>query len=139
MQNPFWNSAGARFVNKDEIIDLARTTARRIADRHPEVVRILLFGSLARGDYGSRSDLDLLIILRESNQPAPERIGRFLDYAPVYPTDMLVYTEEEVRARISAGDAFLARALKESMQVWPEDSLNGALSPNSASFQANRD
>lgn len=120
MQNPFWNSAKPRFASKDEALDLARETARRIADRHPEVLRILLFGSFAREDYGTRSDLDLIIILRESNEPAPQRLDRFLAYAPAYPTDILVYTDEELRARISGGDAFLARALKESIQVWPQ-------------------
>jgi predicted nucleotidyltransferase len=120
MQNPFWNSAEPRFADRNEIIDLARTTARKMADRHPEVARVLLFGSFARGDYGARSDLDLLIILKASNQTGRDRIERFLAYAPVYPTDMLVYTEDELHARVSAGDAFLSGALKESIQLWPE-------------------
>jgi hypothetical protein len=119
-QNPFWNSAGPRYADKDEVFDLARKTAHQIADQYPEVSKILLFGSFARGDYGFRSDLDLLIVLRASNEAVHERIDRFLAYAPVYPTDMLVYTDEELRARISGGDAFLARALRESIQIWPE-------------------
>jgi predicted nucleotidyltransferase len=121
MQNPFWNSPGPRFADRDEAINLARKTARKIAERHPEVLRILLFGSFAREDYGIRSDLDLLIILRESDEAAPERIQRFLEYAPVYPTDMLVYTDEELRTRVSAGDAFIARILRESIQLWPDE------------------
>jgi hypothetical protein len=121
MQNPFWNSAEPKFVNRDEVFDLARETARRIAEHNPEVSRILLFGSFARGDYGFRSDLDLLVILRESSEIAAERIGRFLAYAPVYPTDMLVYTDDELSARVSAGNDFLARALRESIQIWPEE------------------
>jgi uncharacterized protein len=121
MQNPFWNSAEPKFINRDEVLDLARKTAGRIAENNPEVLRILLFGSFARGDYGFRSDLDLLIVLRDSNEAAAERIGRFLAYAPVYPTDMLVYTDDELSARVSSGEAFLARALRESIQLWPEE------------------
>ena len=121
MRNAFWNSAGPRFVSKGDALDLARKTARQIADRNPEVLRIFLFGSFAREDYGTRSDLDLLIVLQKSDEAAPERINRFLAYAPAYPTDMLVYTDEELRARLSGGDAFLARALRESIQVWPEE------------------
>ena len=120
MRNAFWSSAGPRFVDKHEVLDLARKTARQIADHNPEVLRILLFGSFAREDYGTRSDLDLLIVLQESDEAAPERINRFLAYAPAYPTDMLIYTDDELRTRISGGDAFLARALRESIQIWPE-------------------
>jgi hypothetical protein len=120
MQNTFWNSAGPRFADRDEVLDLARKTARQTANQYPEVSEILLFGSFARGDYGLRSDLDLPIILQASNEAAPERINRFLTYAPLYPTDMLVYTDKELRARISGGDAFLARAVEESIQIWPE-------------------
>jgi predicted nucleotidyltransferase len=122
MQNPFWNSAGPRFADRDKVFDLARKTARQIADQNPEVLKILLFGSFARGDYGLRSDLDLLIVLRASDEAAHERLSRFLAYTPMYPTDMLVYTNEELRTRISGGDAFLARALRESIQIWPERS-----------------
>ena len=82
--------------------------------------RAVLFGSFARGDYGIRSDLDLLIVLQNSDEVALERIERFLGDAPVYPTDMLVYTDEELRARFSGGDAFIAQVLRESIQIWPE-------------------
>jgi predicted nucleotidyltransferase len=85
------------------------------------VLRILLFGSFARNDYGARSDLDLLIILQRSDESASERIGRFLAYAPAYPTDMLVYTKEELQARIAGGDAFLNRAVRESIQLYPAE------------------
>jgi predicted nucleotidyltransferase len=119
MRNPFWTSAGPRFADRDEILDLARTTARRIAASHPELIKVLLFGSFAGSSYGVRSDLDLLVILRHSDQPLRERIGRFLEYAPAYPTDLLVYTEQELEAAISSGNAFLTRVVSESLQVYP--------------------
>jgi len=120
MQSPFLSSAGSRFVDRDEILHLARETAARIAARHPEVLKVLLFGSFAREDYGTRSDLDFLVILRHSDEPLRERIERFLADAPAYPTDMLVYTEQELQARISGGDAFLTRATNESIQLFPK-------------------
>jgi len=119
MQNPFWHSAGTRFITRSEVLNLARETAVRIASLHTEVVKVLLFGSFAREDYGVRSDMDLLIVVRHSDEPARERIGRFLEHAPAYPTDMLVYTESEVRIRLSEGDPFLTRALQEAIQLFP--------------------
>ena len=121
MRSAFWNSAGPRFVSKDEALDLARKTARQMADQNPDISRILLFGSFAREDYGVRSDLDLLIILRESNEAMAERFDKFLSYVPAYPMDVFVYTHEELRQRVAGGDAFLTRALKESIQIWPEE------------------
>ena len=45
----------------DEIID---RMVRRIAEQfHPE--KIILFGSMARGEYGPDSDVDLLVVVRD--------------------------------------------------------------------------
>lgn len=73
--------------------------------------RVILFGSLARGDVGKRSDLDLIVVL-----DAP---GRFLDRLALVdeavsdrdvPLDLLVYTSEEF-ALLSRTRPFLRRAL----------------------------
>lgn len=88
MQNPFWHSAGTRFITRSEVLNLARETAVRIASLHTEVVKVLLFGSFAREDYGARSDLDLLIVVRghpirsrpaAELRPKPEYRRRILD------------------------------------------------------------
>ncbi len=119
MQNPFWNSAGPRFVDRDEVLSLARETARRIAARHSGVVKILLFGSFARADYGIHSDLDLLVIVNNSERPVRERLEDFLEDAPVYPTDVIVYTEQELQSRLSEDSGFLFRAVREAIQLYP--------------------
>ena len=85
---------------------------------HPQVLRVLLFGSFARKDYGTRSDLDLLVILRESSQAFADRIADLLRYAPGYPTDIFPLTEAEIRSRIEAGDPFLEQALREGILLW---------------------
>jgi uncharacterized protein len=119
MLNPFLSSAKARFADKSEILDIARQTAHRIAVLHPEVHRILLFGSFAREDYGTRSDLDLLIVLEHSDLPANERLADFLRCASNYPTDMLVLTQAELESRLAAGDPFLGRVVRESIPLYP--------------------
>lgn len=118
MRNPFSRSAKPGFVDRDEILALARETARRIGTGHPQVLRVLLFGSFARGDYGSRSDLDLLIILKASVKSLSERIADLLQYAPPYPVDVLPLTEAEVESRLDDGDSFLRQALNEGILLW---------------------
>lgn len=75
--------------------------------------RVILFGSLARGDVGKRSDLDLIVVL-----DAP---GRFLDRLALVDEalrdrdvalDALVYTSEEFE-ELSRTRPFLRRALRE--------------------------
>ena len=118
MRNPFFSSPGPRFVDREELLALAREMADRIGTGHPQALRVLLFGSFARGDYSPRSDLDFLVILKESAESISERIANLLQYAPPYPVDVLPLTEAEVTARLEEGDPFLRQALKESILLW---------------------
>lgn len=48
----------------------ARAAAAAVAERVPEVVRIGLFGSVARGDASPHSDIDLLVVVEDLDYPA---------------------------------------------------------------------
>ncbi len=81
--------------------------------------RVILFGSLARGDVGKRSDLDLIVVL----DAAPPR---FLDRLALVdealrerdvPLDVLVYTTSEL-AELSRTRPFLRRALREGRVLY---------------------
>jgi len=74
---------------------ILRLIIDRIAENiHPQ--RIILFGSWARGERGSHSDIDIMII-KESDQPRPQRYAevRRLFWGLGIPLDILVYTPEE--------------------------------------------
>lgn len=64
----------------------------------PEVERVVLIGSLARGDWSARSDADLVLLVDQSEARGPFRGAA---YAPTtglgVPVDVLVYTPEEAR------------------------------------------
>ena len=53
---------------------LERLTARFDDD----LVSLVLYGSIARGDAGSQSDVDLLIVLKEAPSSYRDRLGPFL-------------------------------------------------------------
>lgn len=65
-----------------------------VAATHPQAV--ILFGSLARGEAGPDSDLDLMVI-KESDKPRIERYSevRRLFRGMGIGMDILVYTPEE--------------------------------------------
>lgn len=61
-----------------------------------EVEKAILFGSSARKEIGISSDIDLIIILKDSKLPFLERLKEF--YKKINPEismDILVYTLEE--------------------------------------------
>ena len=97
---------------------MAKTMAARIAASHPEVCRIVLFGSFARDDFGVHSDLDLLIVLNSSGLPLRERVAEFLDECSMYPTDVFPLTEDELDVRLKAGDPFWTKAVCEGIECY---------------------
>lgn len=117
MQNPFLRSASPKFASRNQILSLAKTTAARIAANHPEVIRVVLFGSFARGDFGVRSDMDLLIVLKSSDLPVRERIAEFLNDCSDYPTDVFPLTEAELHSRLQS-DPFWTQALREGIECF---------------------
>ena len=58
-------------MSEEDAVELARILERLIAALKPE--RIHLFGSQARGDVNHGSDVDLLVVVPESDQPPYRR------------------------------------------------------------------
>jgi len=69
-----------------------------ILSREMKPRRIILFGSVARGDAGPDSDMDLLVVLDRFDSRFDEmnRASRLLAELRV-PTDVLVFSVDEVR------------------------------------------
>lgn len=98
--------------------DVLREVVKRIVEAvHP--LRIILFGSHARGKPRPGSDLDLLVIA-ESDEP------RWRRAVPVYqslrgmliPKDVLVYTPEEVAEWSAVPQAFITTAVREGRLLY---------------------
>jgi predicted nucleotidyltransferase len=99
------------------------TEVRRIVDvlKSRDVESIILFGSLARGDIGSHSDIDLIVI-ENTDKRFLERLDSI--YSAVVPRrglDVLVYTPEEMTA-MSRDSAFVRKALAEGVVLYAKDS-----------------
>jgi tRNA nucleotidyltransferase (CCA-adding enzyme) len=92
--------------------------AQQISQQRPEVARIGLFGSYARGDWGVGSDIDLVVIVHHTDMPF---IRRALDYdtrgLPVG-ADVLVYTEDEWQRMLQEG-RFAPAIEREALWVYP--------------------
>ena len=81
------------------MIDRLKEWANQLTKMHQEVLKIGYFGSYARDDYTPSSDLDILIVVKESEKPPHKRL---LDYAvDRFPVgcEVFVYTEEELERK----------------------------------------
>jgi len=86
----------------------------------PRVESVVLFGSLAKGNYTARSDADICIILKNDDPRRPtDRIPQYLaafSGAPV-PVDVLVYTRAEVERMRREGRRFVQEALDQGITL----------------------
>ena len=101
---------------QDEAYLLTQTIAKKY---QPD--KIILFGSVARGNIRKDSDIDLLII-KKSDQKKAYRIKKIFETVRTitrnYPLDPLVYTPEEIQHRLSLGDYFIRRIFAEGKTLY---------------------
>ncbi len=88
-----------RFLDGPKAIGLLRERSQSLVEKDPRVQRVLLFGSLAKGNYGARSDADLCVVLSEDDRP--QWFDRIPDYLDAFlgcglPVDVFIYTEAEL-------------------------------------------
>lgn len=102
---------------RDEVERALRRWAAAEGQRHPEQLAVGYFGSYARGDHGVGSDIDVVVVVRESARAFHERpLGWDATTLPV-PADVLVYTVTELRAVEASGAGFGRRLRDETVWV----------------------
>ena len=104
-------------MNIDFEKEIQTITAQIIEKYKPE--KIILFGSAVNGELGSDSDVDLLIIKRDSPKYGADRIrelSKIIDRN--IPVDFLVYRPEEFEKRLKMGDPFLKAILREGKVLY---------------------
>lgn len=81
--------------------------------------KVILFGSFARGDFHTGSDVDLFIIA-PSDLPRFKRSRKLYKLFSPYPfsMDLLVYTPEEVEAGKKTPLSFVSTVLREGKVVY---------------------
>lgn len=110
------NSVKVVFADKNRILQQLRDYAVEIQQRMPELEEVGLFDSYATDTYGPASDVDLLIILRQSNRRFLDRIPDYLPENLSTCCDVFPYTDEEVARMKREGMPWISHVLKEV--VW---------------------
>lgn len=79
---------------------------------------VTLFGSMARGNVGEWSDLDLLIVKETSDSFLERSREVAMLCRALVGVDYLVYTPDELDEMIERGNPFLLEALKEGRTLY---------------------
>jgi uncharacterized protein len=79
---------------------------------HPD--KIILFGSHAYGKPNDDSDIDLLIVLPESNEPSYRRASKAYSYlwGLTAPTELVVATQQEIERASRVPASLLNQAVQ---------------------------
>ena len=104
-------------MNIDFEKEIESITAQIVEKYKPE--KIILFGSASRGKFTSDSDVDFLIIKRDTPEYGADRIrelSRLIDRNVA--VDFLIYRPEEFEKRLKMGDPFLKVVLREGKVLY---------------------
>lgn len=106
-------NGGAMYSLESELEIIVRSLE---SNYHPE--KIILFGSLAEGNAGEGSDVDLLVIKETDKDPweRSEEIDRFIRH--YVPADVLVYTPGEIRERLAMNDFFIKEIMEKGKVLY---------------------
>ncbi|MFB3922513.1 MAG: nucleotidyltransferase domain-containing protein [Terriglobia bacterium] len=96
--------------------DLRRAVAEAKAAR-PEILKVLLFGSLVRGNWTADSDADLIVVV---NREFPDFLSSrtpYQIYAKSIPCDSLVYSANEFERLANDPSSIVAQNLATSIEL----------------------
>ena len=113
----YLSSVRIKFLDRAEILRELKELSLTLKKERKDVISIILFGSLAKGNYTGGSDADIIIIVKHSKKDLVERIFEFRKYFLncSIPVDVLVYTEEEIEKMKHEG--FIDSVIKEGITL----------------------
>jgi len=89
------SSVVVKSVDRASVQQAVERYVVRLRRQHPEIERVIWFGSWVNGLPGPGSDVDLCLILSASDRPRHERSADFLPVGFPVGIDLFVYTRAE--------------------------------------------
>jgi len=104
-------------IDREAILARLLSWAHRLGEDE-NVLAVVLFGSLARGDQTPASDADVLIILQDSASPFEDRIPHFIPTGVGLGVDVFPYTLAETERSLREGWGIAKVALAEGVVLF---------------------
>ena len=103
MPRPSLSSVVIKSVDADVVRRAVDDYATRLLTQRDDVEEIVVFGSFTKGTHAPGSDIDLLVVLKWSDQSVRDRIPGLLPGAFPVGIDLFPYTRTELERLISPG------------------------------------
>lgn len=107
-----------KFLDKPGIMKAIKRLAEELSQKHPEIESISLFGSFARDGAVPGSDVDILIVLTDSNVPFKDRLTKYMPSSFPVGVEVFPYTRCEMETMLSQGNFFLKSAQRDSILLF---------------------
>jgi predicted nucleotidyltransferase len=96
----------APLVTREALRDFTQRLVEHFAP-----VKVILFGSLARGEGRWDSDADILVVMPFEGSSFEQRLTMLQVGAPQFPVDLLLCRPEALQQRYAWGDPFIRDAM----------------------------
>ncbi len=120
------SSVRVTWLDRERVVRSVKRAVMRLAAAHPEIQRVVLFGSMARGEAVPGSDVDLLLVLSESRERFLDRAVRYWPSGISVGVDVFAYTEKELASMVQEGNWFAKRALAEGVVIYERNDQSAA-------------
>jgi predicted nucleotidyltransferase len=117
MRDRFSNSVEVRFIDRDVVIRDLRQAVAEAKAAHPEIVKVLLFGSFVEGNWTADSDADLFVVVQKEFADIFDRTS-YAIFAKGIPVDSIVYSETEFDNLSQDPSSFLAQNLPNALELY---------------------
>ena len=105
-------------INRKSLLLKLKKIAKSIKMKHCEVIDIRLFGSIATKEETGTSDVDILIILTETDETFFQRILKYKRYFDIeISIDLLVYTNDEIKKMNNEKNFFIRKIMNNSFSL----------------------
>ena len=84
---------------------------------HPEILKVLLFGSLAQGDWTADSDAELFVVVGREFPDFLSSRTPYQVFARSIPTDSLIYSLTEFQEMSRDPESFVAQNLSTALEL----------------------
>ncbi len=118
-------AADSKEALQAELRAIARVAAALILEEGgPAISRVILFGSVAKGEAREGSDIDLLVVLKDGDRhewrrkllatlmPIAYRLGRYVS--------LKTFTEKELEELSEKGSAFMREVIGTGIELYPK-------------------
>lgn len=114
-----WRTSLERLSDRPEIESLRAFLETLFSQRGDDVEWVVLYGSMARGDWSKGSDYDVLVgLARDESRRFIDRLGTFLDMSRDGRTEALPYTLDEIRRMFASFNLVVLAALRDGVVLF---------------------